>query len=151
MSDAYIHIIPAEVDAAPDRQKNESAAAYFRSIAPQADEISNSISDRLEFVHCSDNFEKICCPSCGNEIETALWQDWMEQDCGENGFALIKHSMPCCDAQCTLHDLVYEWPQGFARSGICAMNANIGKLSEKQRSQFEAILGYPVHVIYQHI
>ena len=59
--------------------------------------------------------------------------------------------MRCCGAQHTLHDLAYVWPQGFARCDVCAMNPNIGKLSDDQRSRFEEILDCPVRVIYEHL
>ena len=64
MSDHYIHIIPAKPGVVPDEAKQQAAVSYFRSIAPQASEVSSSVSDHLEFVHCGGNFGKICCPSC---------------------------------------------------------------------------------------
>lgn len=107
-------------------------------------------SDRLEFIHCGQNFGRILCPSCGSEIDVQLWQEWMDQDYGENGFTLAQHSVQCCDAQHTLHELAYEWPQGFARSGVRATNPGVGKLSDEQLARFETILGCPVRVIYEH-
>lgn len=151
MSDHYIHIIPAKPGVVPDEAKQQAAVSYFRSIAPQASEVSSSVSDHLEFVHCGGNFGKICCPSCGAEIEMEFWQGWMDQDYGDKGFTLVKHLMPCCGGQHTLHDLVYEWPQGFTRCDVCAMNPNIGELSDEQIAHFEAILGCPVRVIYKHV
>lgn len=108
MSDDYVHIIPAEPGVVPDEAKRQAAVSYFRSIAPQASEVSSSVSESLEFVDCGGNFGKICCPSCGVEIELDLWQEWMDQDYGEKGFTLTQHSMPCCGAQHRLHDLAYE-------------------------------------------
>jgi hypothetical protein len=75
----------------------------------------------------------------------------MDQDYGDKGFTLVKHPMPCCGAQHTLHDLAYEWPEGFTRCDVCAMNPNIEKLSDEQSARFEAILGCPVRVIYEHM
>ena len=151
MSDDYIHIIPDEPGVVPNEARRQAAVSYFHSIAPQASEVTSSVLDRLEFVHCGANFEKICCPSCGAEIGLDLWQEWMDQDYGEEGFTLAKHPMRCCGAQHTLHDLAYEWPQGFARSGVRAMNPNIGKLSDEQLAGFQAILGCRVRAIYEHL
>ena len=151
MSDDYIHIIPEEPGVVPEQPKQEAAVSYLRKIAPRADEVSSSVSDHLQFIHCGGNFGKICCRSCGAEIDMERWQDWMDQDYSDKGFTLMQHPMPCCGAQHTLHDLAYEWPQGFARFDVCATNPNIGKLSDEQRCQFEAILGFPVRAIYEHL
>jgi len=151
MSDDYIHIIPEELGVVPEQSKREAAVSYFRKIAPRADEVNSSVSDHLQFIHCGGNFGKICCPSCGAEIDMERWQEWMDEDYSDKGFTLMTHPMPCCGAQHALHDLAYDWPQGFARCDVCAMNPKLGKLSDEQRSQFEAILGCPVRVIYEHL
>ncbi len=75
----------------------------------------------------------------------------MEADYDGTGFQLIQQRMPCCGARHTLHDLAYEWPLGFSRCDICAMNPGLGKLSDEQRARFEAILGCRVRVIYEHL
>ena len=151
MSDDYIHIIPEEPGVVLDADKREAAVLYFRSIAPRPDEISNWSKETLEFIDCGANFGRITCPVCGRVFEVALWNDWMNSDVSDAGFALTRRAMPCCGTQQTLHDLDYEWPQGFARSGVEAMNPNIGKLSDEQRAKFESILGCRVRVVYQHI
>jgi len=151
MSDDYIHIIPSKPGEVPEEGKRKAAAAYFRSIAPKADEVGVTISKHLQFIHCGGNFGKICCPACGAEIELDLWQDWMNADWDEKGFTLRPHAMPCCGVKHTLHDLAYEWPQGFARCDVRAKNPNIGKVSNEQRVRFEAILGCPIRVIYEHM
>ena len=150
MSDNYIHIIPAEPGFVPEERRQQDAVSYFHTIAPKADEVSAAVSE-LKFVDCGGNFERICCPSCGSLLELKLWQGWMADDYKEEGFALTQHAMPCCGAQQTLHELEYEWPQGFARCDIWAMNPRIGKLSDVQRTQFEEILGCRIRVIYEHV
>ena len=79
MSDDYVYIIPEEPFLVPDEAKHQMAVAYFHSIAPGAGEITASVSNCVEFVHCGANFEKILCPSCGAVIELGQWQDWMDQ------------------------------------------------------------------------
>jgi hypothetical protein len=85
-------------------------------------------------------------------IELGQWQDWMDQDFTgkDQGFALAQHAVPCCGARHSLHDLNYDWPQGFCRFNVCAENPGIGKLSVAQCARFAGILGCPVRVIYQH-
>lgn len=151
MSDDYINVIPEDPRFVPAQEKLQDAVLYFRDIAPQSHEISSSVTNNLEFVQCGANFEKIFCPKCGAEFAIDSWQMWMDQDYGDNGFTLNLHSMPCCGAQHTLHDLTYDWLQGFARATVSAMNPNIGKLSSEQHAKFEMILGCPVRVIYEHL
>jgi hypothetical protein len=62
-------------------------------------------------------------------FEVHLWNDWINSDISDRGFILTRRTMSRCGAELTLHDLSYEWPQGFSRSGVRAMNPNIGKLS----------------------
>ena len=68
-----------------------------------------------------------------------------------HGFKLATYVTPCCRKKCTLHELVYQWAQGFGCFAINAMNANIGELEDKCRREFENILGTKLRVIYQHI
>jgi hypothetical protein len=149
MSDNYVHIIPVQPGLVPDQERQQEAVLYFRSIAPTASEVSASTSDDLRFIHCGGNFERICCPFCKATIEVPLWHKWMNADYGAKGFTLTQHIMPCCATTHTLQELVYEWPQGFARWDLQAMNPEIGKLSDEHRGRFEEILGCPVRIIYE--
>ena len=136
----------------PEEPKRQIALAYFRTISPKAGEITSSVSDDIKFIHCGGNFGKIRCPSCGLEVEVRHWQDWMDQDFQgkAKGFVLSQRALPCCGAQHSLHDLNYEWPQGFARFKLCAENPSIGKLSKEQQRKFEQILGCGVRIVYEH-
>jgi len=102
------------------------------------------------FFDAGENFERVLCPSCRAEIPMEWWQQRMGEDCDE-GFKLAKYPTPCCQAAHTLHELAYDWPQGFGRYALPAMNANIGELSEKQRQDMERILGTRLRIIYQHL
>ena len=93
MSDDYVYIIPEEPDLVPDEAKRQNAVAYFIGIAPKASDVTASVSDPVEFIHCGQNFGKISCPSCGAVIGLGQWQDWMDQDFRgeEQGFVLAQH------------------------------------------------------------
>lgn len=65
--------------------------------------------------------------------------------------ALRSHAAPCCGNHVTMADLKYDWPQGFARFGIDAMNPKIGELQPDVKGRFEEILGVALRVIYQHL
>jgi hypothetical protein len=150
MSDNWITLIPEDPRFIPELVKQSQARERFAEIAPEAAEIEIKVCDKIEFFDCGANFERILCPSCGAEIPVAWWQDRMDEDYG-NGFMLASYATPCCGAQNTLQELVYEWPQGFGRFAIDAMNPNIGKLEDRCKHELEQILGTKLRVIYQHI
>jgi len=108
------------------------------------------VYESVQFFDCGGNFERVVCPACGSEIQNQWWQDRMKEDFA-GGFKLASYVTPCCDAQCTLHEVVYEWPQGFGRFVLEAMNPNMGKLEGSDQQDLEKILGTKLRVIYQHI
>jgi hypothetical protein len=150
MSDNWIALIPEDPIFIPDPAKQSRARDRFVEIAPDAEEIVIKVCEGVEFFDCGGNFERILCPSCRSEISVDWWQSRMDDDY-DNGFKLAQYSMPCCDAAHTLYELVYEWPQGFARFALDSMNPDIGRLEDKYKSEFEEILGTKLRVIYQHI
>ena len=89
--------------------------------------------------------------ACEKEVDVALWQEWMNEDFVEAGFKLQAHEMRCCGMKYTLHELAYEWPQGFARCDIYAMNPRMGRISTARRRRFAELLGCAVRVVYEHI
>src|SRR5262245_19899792 len=150
MSDNWLVLIPEDPRFIPDAAKQSRARARFAEIAPDADEIEIKVYEKVEFFDCGANFERILCSSCRSEIPVAWWQDRMDEDYGK-GFMLAAYATPCCGARYTLHDLVYEWPQGFGRFALDAKKPNIGKLEERYKQEFEEILGTKLWVIYRHI
>ena len=150
MSDNWIAIVPEDHTFVHDAAKQRRARDRFAELAPEADEIEIKTSERIEFFDCGANFERICCPSCRLEISVEWWQDRMEEDY-RDGFILAKYAVPCCSARVTLHELDYQWPQGFGRFALEVMNPNIGKLDDKYKREFEEILGTKLRVIYQHL
>jgi hypothetical protein len=150
MSENSIILIPEDPRHVPGQDRQQKALARFREIAPKSHEIKATTMEAVQFFYCGGNFERILCPDCGAEIPVPWWQAQMNSDY-KAGFQLQKAPMPCCGVQRTLHELNYEWPQGFGRFGIEAMNPNIGRLDDKLKVEFEQILGCPLRVIYQRI
>lgn len=151
MSDNWIALIPEDPCYVPDAARQTRARDRFAEIAPDADEVEIKVTDHFEFYDCGTNLERIICPSCGTEIADEWWQDRLDDDSGDEGFKLARYSAPCCNAKHTLHNLIYEWPQGFGRFALDAMNPNIGKLDDEYKTEFEEILGTKLRIIYQHI
>ena len=151
MSDHWIRIIPEDPDFVPDNASQQSALSYFRRLAPKADNLEVSSSDRIVFKDCGGNFESIACSACGADFALEQWHNWVDEDYDGEGFTLTEHPMPCCGARRTLHQLRYSFPQGFGRFEVSAMNPQIGELSEEQCDHFQQFLGCPVRVIYRHL
>jgi hypothetical protein len=150
VSDTFHILIPEDPRHVPDLGRLKQAEAYFRGIAPQSPEVSSGVSEIPRFFDCGESFEGVYCPACTKEIAIEWWEAKMDEDFSD-GFALRSYATPCCGATCTMHELDYKSPQGIGRSFVQAMNPNIGKLDEKQISEFERILGCRLRIIYQHI
>lgn len=151
MSDNWISLIPEDPRYIPSEQQRERAIILFRELAPDAEEIVIRFSDNIQFFDCGANFERITCPSCRMDIPIDWWRDHMDMDFDITGFKLQPYLTPCCNSSHTLHELVYDWQQGFGRFAIDAMNANIGALNVDEVEAFEQLLATRLRVIYQHI
>jgi len=150
MSDNWIALIPEDPRFVPEPARQSRARDRFAEIGPDADEITVQLTDTVQFFDCGANFERVLCPSCRSEIPISWWQERMGQDY-DGGFKLAAYPTPCCAARHTLHDLVYEWPEGFGRFALDAMNPRIGKLQQRYKKELEEILGTKLRVIYRHI
>jgi hypothetical protein len=150
MSDNWITLIPEDPNHIPDAVRQRRARSRFAEIVPKADEIEIKVSNKIEFFDCGANFECVRCPACGSEIATDWWKDRMDEDCGD-GFKLATYATPCCATKCTLHELAYDWPQGFGRFALETMNPNIGELTNRNQRELEGILGTKLRVIYRHM
>lgn len=150
MSDNWIALIPEDPRFVPDQARRDLALDRFAQLAPKADSIEANVSPTIEFFDCGTNLERILCPACRSEISTDWWQDRMDEDF-EEGFKLATYPTPCCRANATLHDLIYDWPQGFGRFILDAMNPNLERLPDQFIAELETILGTKLRVIYQHL
>ena len=150
MSDNWIIVIPEEPDFVPDSAAQEEAIALFRTIAPRADEIVSQVTDKIRFIDCGANLRGIICPVCGADIAIDWWQDRMDEEY-EADYPLRPVELPCCRTMRPLGDLKFDWPQGFARFSIEAMNPDIGDLEPDQVMAFERLLGCKVRKVLQHL
>jgi hypothetical protein len=150
MSDNWIIVIPESPDYVPSEAAQERAAALLRSFAPRANKIEATTSKKIRFIDCGGNFERIVCPACASEVDVDWWSDCMSKEF-ESDFPLRAVQLPCCGTAKALNQLIYEWPQGFARFSLEAMNANIGELAGERREELERVLGCRLIVIYRHL
>lgn len=150
MSDHFLVVIPAD----PKAELPGTAGDIRDALAAVAGSDEARVKDygKLQFIDAGTNFERIACPGCAAEIDVeTTWHDWMDSDWhGEDGFHLHRHRTPCCGTELTLNDLVYHFPQGFARWFVSARNVNRGPLTGEEIERLEGIAGIPLRAIAQH-
>jgi hypothetical protein len=150
MSDNWIIVFPAKPDFVPAEAARQRALAYLKQQVPDAEKVVVEVTDKTQFIDCGGNFERILCPTCRHELSISWWHERMDEEYAED-YPMRQHEVPCCRATWTLNDLVYEWPQGFARFTVEAMNPGICNLSEGAMLEFERILGTKVQKVLRHL
>ncbi|CAN5628319.1 hypothetical protein BH09VER1_BH09VER1_14490 [soil metagenome] len=150
MSDNWIIVIPEDPGYVPTEAAMEQAIELFERLAPEADEVNAEASENPRFIDCGANLERISCPDCGADIEVDWWQNKIEEESDE-GFPLRSIVLPCCGSERNLNELKYDWPQGFARFSLEAMNPGICDLTDEDLKVFEAVLGSRLRKILQHL
>ncbi|MBX2821873.1 MAG: hypothetical protein KTR29_19400 [Rhodothermaceae bacterium] len=149
MSLHKIALIPENPHDAIELTRLSLACEYLTELAP-----SNTVAEILSesvftFRDCGQNFERIHCPSCGEDVSVEWWGNRIDEDYDGSGFRLDRYETPCCKRAHTLHNLVYVWPQGFFKTGVEIENA-IGKLDKEHLQNIEAIVAVKLRVIYIH-
>ena len=148
MSDHFLVVIPVDPKAAlPDNAQDLRSA-----LAEMAETDEARVKDygKLQFIDAGENFERVACPVCAAEISKDVWRDWMDGDWhGEEGFHLHSHVTSCCQEDVTLNQLVYHFPQGFARWFVSARNSGRGPLTSEELSRLEAVAGLRLKAIQQ--
>lgn len=150
MSDSFIVLIPEEVDHVPPAEARQRALELLQHFAPDADEVKEEATPKVRFMDCGENLERVLCPMCGAELDTEWWRDKTYEEI-DAGCPLLPLELPCCHAMANLNELKYEWPQGFARFSLEAMNPGIPDLTVEQVEALESALGCKVRKILQHI
>ena len=147
MTDHFLIITPTDPYFVPALEQAQIANDYLFSLLPEAEMIIWNASETAEFVDPGDNFQRILCPACGAEIAIADWQGMMDAAYASH-FGDLTTTTPCCGAVGSLNDLHYEWPAGFARFTLEALNPQ-ADLDDSHLLTLESILGCPVRVIWR--
>jgi hypothetical protein len=148
VSENWIRIIPENPHVVPEEGRQKRALARVREIAPHAAGVFLDMHDRVEFFDCGQNFERVVCPVCDAVLPIKWWQERMDDDYAP-GFKLLKYPTPCCRTGHTLHELRYDWPQGFGRFALNVRDPGIRSLTAEQIQEVSEILGTPLRIIYQ--
>jgi hypothetical protein len=163
VSDNWLRIIPTEPEWVPPVEARFAALETFRRLVPNAEEVEELVYDSVEFIDQGANFEKASCPRCGAVLSTVApdvhdhdgdWL-WATFDAGydrqSERFTTLRATTPCCRVEVSLNDLIWDWPAGFARYELSAMNPDRDRLSLEEVAQLQAAMGHPVREIWQHI
>ena len=109
--------------------------------------IRGAVSDDIQFTDQGQNWDHVYCPACGQQID-----EWWTHSMGiahTGNFQNLEVQVPCCGITCSLNDLKYAWPAGFARFVIEIEDPAI-LLTDGQRRLVEEKLGCTLRVILAH-
>jgi endogenous inhibitor of DNA gyrase (YacG/DUF329 family) len=147
MSITILKLIPADPGFIPDTQAQEEVLHILQSIIAPTSMVHLFVRDNVHFVDQGQNWKHVLCPECGQAIDE-WWTHAMDNAQREN-FQHLEVQVPCCGKKCSLNDLQYEWPAGFARFGIEVEQPAIS-LSDQQMQLLQEKLGCVLRVISAH-
>ena len=154
MSDDYIRLIPTDKQWQPTPEGAAAATSYVARLfsGPEDDieEVGAEFYDQVTLIDAGENTTRISCSNCDLDIEVDWFFDLIEEN-GET-FGSLDTQVPCCGAVVALDSLRYDWPVGFARFEVCAMNPTRAKyeLDAAELAEVAALLGHPVTQILAH-
>ncbi|GAA1250409.1 hypothetical protein [Oryzihumus leptocrescens] len=155
MSDSYIRLIPTNPDWQPTHEAAAAAAAYVASLfsgsGGDVEEVEYEFYDRMTLIDAGENTSQITCARCSRDIGL----NWLGDLVRENGGPSFEHldaTVPCCAAVVPLNRLHYDWPIGFARFEVSAMNPTRAQyeLDTVELARLAELLGHPVAQILAH-
>lgn len=154
VSDGYIRLIPADREWQPTQAMAAAATVYVTRLfsAPEDDveEVKHEFYDRITVIDAGENTTQVFCSNCSVDIGVEWFFDLIEKN-GES-FDSLDVTVPCCGAVVSLDSLRYDWPVGFARFEVCAMNPTRAKyeLDAEELRELAALLGHPIAQILAH-
>jgi hypothetical protein len=149
MSDSYLRYVPANPHFQPTQDGAVAATALLRSLLPQAQDVTSTFFDNIEFIDAGGNWSGVHCPTCGTDAE-AWWDDAMSE-AEETQFSSLLVQARCCGATVSLNELRYLWPVAFASFVLEAENPSSTGLTAPQLEELASALGCPVREIPAHL
>jgi len=149
LSDDWLRVIPTDPTFVPQPVAAERARQLLTQLAPADPSGTPAIEvsvGEVAFIDAGENFDSLSCPWCGAVIDIDWWQGRMGA-AASSGFADLLCRTPCCDVTTSLNDLLYDWPQGFARWWLEVMNPTVLALSSSELEAIADALGHPVRVV----
>jgi hypothetical protein len=149
VADNVLRIIAIEPTWTPAPSAADAAKELLRRFVPAAKVVEARRYDATVFIDQGGNWERVVCPSCGIELDTAWWQDKFDR-AGQSRFCSLEVVTPCCGSATTLNDLDFQWPAGFACFEVYARNPGRGWLCAGELDRLERALGIRVRQIMAH-
>ena len=146
MSDNYLTLIPTDPYFVPTDEEMREAQAALAALVPNAGQVIARVTPAPAFVDAGVNFQRVSCNECGSEIPQEAWVSAM-QVAAQTDFADLGTLTPCCGARVSLNDLVYDWPQGFARFALEVMNPDVESVDASRIAQ---VVGHPLRLVWAH-
>lgn len=144
-----LYLIPEDSSRVPDVAAFPTIVELLERLAPAAASVSISVSESVRFFDAGANFESVRCPACKEEMDIGWWGESMSA-AYEAGLEDLGVTTPCCSSSTSLHDLDYDWPQGYARWAAELRNPDRGPLKDCERAELDAAAGVPLREIWQH-
>jgi hypothetical protein len=154
MSDSYLRLIATDPGWQPSTEAARQAVTAVTALVPGADAVEVEFFDEVTFIDQGANLERILCPACHQELDSDWWGEEMARsssgEFGDQTFANLAVTTPCCSTQTNLNELLYEWPAGFARFEIAVLNPQRGWLEPHELAPVANALGHPVKQVMAH-
>lgn len=150
MSENILRIIPTAPGFRPANDAARALVDRVRQIAPDARDVEIVDSSDVTFVDAGTNFETVSCSVCGVNLDLDWWGEQMSV-AWDTRFEELDVVTPCCNSTCSLNDLDYHWPQGFARWYVTVHDPNRGPLNQSELDSLRSALGHELRVIWTHI
>jgi hypothetical protein len=160
MSDNYLKLIPLDMNFVPDERSHLEAIGRLEELTPDGEEIEVEVYSHVTFIDQGQNLEEIICPSCKSSLKNDPFSE-DETDCEKLFYQIEEQSqnaeleiavieMPCCSVTVKTTDLEFNWPAGFSKFELSALNPEIEPLNEEQISVFSKLLGCELKQIWAH-
>jgi hypothetical protein len=125
----YYTFVPEDPAFKPTDEAKERSLELLKSLAPDAQEVRNPLSEEIQCIIGPGSFDTVLCPFCGTNIDK--WTiDQFDRSYQESRFRDLSIVTPCCAKPTTLRELNYS-PQpigrgvGFARFRLEVVNSNL--------------------------
>lgn len=149
MSEDILSIIPTDPTWVPTRAQAKAVRTALQRLVDTAATVTDEVLQQVAFIDAGENFESTRCPTCHAGVDQEWWAEAMAR-AAEADFTDLAVTTPCCASPTTLNDLIYEWPQGFARWTLTVENPARGPLTPKEHAVLAKALAHPIREIWSH-
>lgn len=147
MSLTLLRLIPADPYIVPDLARRQAGQDLLAGLVRNPASVSGRVEEQVVFVDCGENLERISCPRCHAPLTDEWWGEAMDV-AYRTGFRELGVLLPCCGESCSLNDLHYDWPMGFARYVLEARNPEVNGLDAAHLQALEDTLECKLRIIW---